>query len=148
MIQIRPDPAPYDDRHFLLLHGREGIGAGERVKVNLGETVHLGRGSRCAYSLKKTPRYLKDRDGDRAAIRGSLAYRTVSRRHCRLSYVAPDRLELENLSPNGTFLDGHRFDRVVLDDVRRKVHTLRLGASGDVIEISCGSLEFQASESA
>src|SRR5207244_13556128 len=70
--------------------------------LSLGETVFIGRSSRCAYSLKKTPRYLKDQDGERAAIRKSVEFRSVSRRHCRLSYSGPDRLEIENLSPNGT----------------------------------------------
>lgn len=141
MIQILPDPAPYDDTHYLLLRGVEGIGVGERVKVSLGETVFLGRSSRCHYSLKKTPRYLRDRDGERAAIRDSLAYKTVSRRHCRVSYLSPDVVEVQNLSQNGTFVDGHRVDRVLLHDVRRSTHAIRLGQSGDVIEISCGSVE-------
>ncbi len=148
MIQILPDPAPYDDSHYLLLRGLEGIGAGERAKINLGETVHVGRSSPCQYSLKKTPRYLRDRDGERARIRGSVAYRSVSRVHCRIAYLSPDVVEIQNHSPNGTFVDGHRVDRPLLHDVRSGKHVIRLGASGDVLELACGSLEVPAQKSA
>ena len=141
MIQIKPDPAPYDDRHYLLLTGTRGLGQGERVKVNLGESVHAGRSRTCQYSLKKTERYLIDKDGERAAIRRSVAFRSVSRRHCRISYLAPDLVEIVNLSANGTFVDGHRVDRIVLDDVRRRGHEIRLGVHGDVLSLVCGSVE-------
>lgn len=141
MIQIKPDPAPYDDSHYLVLTGTTGAGAGERVKVNLGETVHVGRSRTCQFSLKKTERYLSDRDGERAAIRESLAFRAVSRRHCRISYLSADLAEIVNLSRNGTFVDGHRVDRIVLDDVRRRSHEIRLGTHGDVLMLSCGSVE-------
>jgi len=146
MIYVKPDPAPYDDSHYLVLEGRAGIAAGERVKVSLGETVTVGRSRTCQFSLKKTPRYLNDRDGERASIRGSLGYRSVSRRHCRVAYLAPDLVEVVNLSRNGTFVDGHRVDRIVLDDIRRRLaaHEIRLGRHGDVLGLSCGSVELLA----
>jgi pSer/pThr/pTyr-binding forkhead associated (FHA) protein len=141
MIQIKPDPAPYDDTHYLLLRGLEGIGQGETLKISLGESVTVGRSRHCAWSLKKTPRYLKDVDGERAAIRDSVAFRAVSRRHCRITYLAPDLVEIVNLSPNGTFLDDHRVDRIVLDDCRKATHKIRLGPNGDLVQLSCGSAE-------
>jgi pSer/pThr/pTyr-binding forkhead associated (FHA) protein len=148
MIHVKPDPAPYDDRHYLVLKGVEGIGRDERVKISLGESVDVGRSRHCGWSLKKSVRYLKDRGGDRDAIRESLAFRTVSRRHCRITYLAADLVEVVNLSPNGTFVDGHRVDRVVLDDCRRAVHRIQLGKNGDVVELSCGSAEVAVPESA
>jgi pSer/pThr/pTyr-binding forkhead associated (FHA) protein len=144
MIQIKPDPAPYDDTHYLFLTGVDGIGKGEKVKVSLGESVDLGRSRHCGWSLKKSDRYLKDVDGERAAIRQSVAFRSVSRRHCRITYLAADRVEIVNLSPNGTFVDGHRVDRILLEDCRRAKHRIRLGPNGDVVELSCGSAEVVA----
>jgi pSer/pThr/pTyr-binding forkhead associated (FHA) protein len=144
MIQIKPDPAPYDDSHYLLLRGVEGIGAGETAKISLGESLDVGRSRHCGWSLKKTAKYLKDVDGEREAIRKSVAFRSVSRRHCRISYLAADLVEVVNLSRNGTFVDGHRVDRVVLDDCRRAAHRIRLGQTGDVVELSCGSAELVA----
>jgi pSer/pThr/pTyr-binding forkhead associated (FHA) protein len=146
MIQIRPDPAPYDDSHYLVLRGVEGIGAGEKVKVSLGESVEVGRSRHCEWSLKRCARWLKDVDGDRAAIEESVAFRSVSRRHCRVTYLAPDLAEVQNLSTNGTFVDGHRVDKVVLSDCRKALHRIRLGATGDLIELACGSLETSVPE--
>jgi pSer/pThr/pTyr-binding forkhead associated (FHA) protein len=141
MIQIPATPDGYDDAHFLLLRGLEGIGCGETVKVNLGETVFAGRSRRCQYSLKKTPAYLLAEDGERERLRASLAYRATSRRHCRITYLSPDVAEVENLSANGTIVDGHRVDKVLLQDVRKAVHEIRLGPRGDVLRLACGSLE-------
>lgn len=143
MFHVKPDPAPYDDSHYLIVEGRSGVGAGERVKVSLGESVLVGRSRACEFSLKKTPRFLKDEGGARAKIRASLGYRSVSRRHCRVTYLAPDLAEVENLSCNGTLVDGHRVDRVVLGDVRSAPHEIRLGRHGDTILLSCGSVEIE-----
>jgi pSer/pThr/pTyr-binding forkhead associated (FHA) protein len=145
MIQIRPDDLCYDDRHYLRVDGRSGLFAGESVKVSLGESVVIGRSRECQLSLKKTPRFLTDAEGERSRIRTSLAYRAVSRRHVRISYLSPDLVEIENLSPNGTLLDGHLVDRIVVGDVRRRAHEIRLGPHGDSLELACGSVELDAS---
>jgi len=141
MIQLTNDGPHYDDRHHLRLAGRAGLIEGETLKISLGESVVVGRSRTCDLSLKKTPRYLRDAGGERARIQASLAFRATSRRHVRLSYVAPDVVEVENLSPNGTLVDGHRVDRFRLSDVRTATHELRLGAHGDVLVLACGSVE-------
>ncbi len=144
MIQITPGPAPYDDTHYLWLEGLAGIAAGERVKICLGEAVVVGRSRLATFSLKKTTQYLLVKPPEREALRGSLPWRSVSRRHCRLDYVAPDVVELTDLSRNGTFVDGHRVDRIALQDVRRAVHEIRLGPHGDLLRLTCGSLVFDS----
>jgi pSer/pThr/pTyr-binding forkhead associated (FHA) protein len=141
MIQLTTDGPAYDDRHYLRLAGRDGLTQGETLKISLGESVVVGRSRTCDLSLKKTPRYLRDADGERARIQASLPFRATSRRHVRLSYVAPDVVEVENLSPNGTFVDGHLVDRRLLTDVRVATHEIRLGAHGDVLVLACGSVE-------
>jgi hypothetical protein len=148
MFQTKPDPTSYDDRHYLLVRGEEGLLEGERAKVSLGESIVLGRSRRCGLSLKKSARYLDCDAPARRAIRESLAYRSTSRRHCRLTYLAPDLIEVVNLSPNGTLVDGHRVDRVVLDDARTATHEIRLGRHGDPIRVACGSVEIAKQESA
>jgi pSer/pThr/pTyr-binding forkhead associated (FHA) protein len=148
MIQIPATPDGYDEAHFLLLRGIDGIGSGETVKVNLGETVFAGRSRRCQYSLKKTPAYLLTEDADRDRLRQSLAFRCTSRRHCRITYLSPDVAEVENLSANGTLVDGHRVDRVLLQDVRKAAHEIRLGPRGDVLRLACGSVELVQKASA
>lgn len=145
MIQLTTDGPQYDDRHYLRLAGRDGLTRGESLKVSLGETVVVGRSRACDLSLKKTPRYLCDDDGERARIQASLPFRATSRRHVRITYLAPDLVEVQNLSPNGTIVDGHLVDRVLLTDVRRTPHEIRLGRNGDVLELACGSVELDVS---
>jgi pSer/pThr/pTyr-binding forkhead associated (FHA) protein len=144
MIQLTTDGPRYDDRHYLRLAGRDGLTEGESLKICVGETVVVGRSRACDLSLKKTPRYLCD-DGERARIQASLPFRATSRRHVRLTYLAPDVVEVENLSPNGTLVDGFRVDRVLLTDVRTATHELRLGVHGDVLVLACGSVELDVS---
>ncbi len=140
MIQIDLGPAPYDDTHYLWLEGLDGISAGERVKICLGEAVTVGRSRHATFSLKKTHRFLLAAPSERAAVRGSVAWRAVSRRHCRIDYVAPDVVEVTDLSRNGTLVDGHRVDRIVLQNARQDVHEIRLGPHGDRLRLSCGSV--------
>jgi hypothetical protein len=45
-----------------------------------------------------------------------------------------------NLSRNGTLVDGHKVDRVVLTDCRERGHTIRLGPEGVVLDLLPGSL--------
>lgn len=141
MLHLDPDAPRFDDRHYLRLIGVAGALAGESVKICLGETVVVGRSRTCELSLKKTPRYLRDADGERRRLASSVGFRATSRRHVRLTYLAPDVVEIENLSPNGTLVDGHRVHRLLLTDVRRTTHTIRLGPHGDLLSLSCGSVE-------
>jgi pSer/pThr/pTyr-binding forkhead associated (FHA) protein len=137
------DPPTPDRTHpspFLKLRGRGGLLDGEFVKVPLEGTVTLGRSKRCDLSLKKSARYLLSSGAARTAIRDDLAFRAVSRRHCSVTFLAPDLVEVENHSSNGTFVDGRRVARIRLEDVRFVRHEIRLGAHGDTFEIEYGSL--------
>lgn len=58
----------------------------------------------------------------------------------KFTYVSPDMVEVENLSPNGTYLDGHKIDRVMLTDCRTKPHAIRLGPHGVTLELVPGAL--------
>ncbi len=140
MIELHPQPESYDARHYLFVRGSGDMGDGQTVKVNLGETVVCGRSRHCDWSLKKTPRYLSNPEGYRDHLKESLPFRATSRRHCRITYVAADMVEVENLSGNGTLVDGHRVDRIVLTDCRVKAHEIRLGADGVRLALQPGSL--------
>ena len=129
-----------DSAPFLKIRGRGGLLDGEFVKVPLGGTLTLGRSKRCGFSLKKSARYLLASGSDRSAIRDGLAFRSVSRHHCSVTFVDPETVEIENHSPNGTFLDGRRVAKIRLDDIRLSTHEVRLGANGDAFEIEFGSL--------
>lgn len=146
MIRLRPKPHGYDERHYLLLRGSSDLAEGENVKVCLGESVVCGRSRHCEWSLKRSPGYLGNGDGQRQAIRESMSWRTTSRRHCRITYVAPDMVDIENLSSNGTLVDGHRIDRVVLTDCRTKAHHVTLGPHGVTLSLEPGALPLEIRE--
>ena len=140
MIDVKPHKNGYDGTHWLRLAAAKAGADAETLKVNLGESVTCGRSRSCQWSLKRTAAYLKDEGGSRDAMKQSLAFRAVSRRHCRITYVAADMVDVENLSPNGTIVDGHRVDRIVLTDCRTKAHTIQLGPDGITLELGPGSL--------
>lgn len=140
MIELKPDKRGYNDRKYLTLRGTGTLGDGENLKLSLGETVVCGRSRHCDWSLKRTPAYLKA-DGDaREEIKQSVAFRSVSRQHVRIAFLAPDMVDIENLSSNGTFVDGSRIDRVVLKDCETRAHAIQLGPKGVILHLEPGSL--------
>lgn len=135
-----PVPAPQDPAPVLLLRARDPAIQGETLRIPLGASVTAGRSRRCSWSLKRTLPYLQDKDGERARIRASLAFVSVSRTHCRISFLAPNLVEVENLATNGTLVDGRPIDRLVLEDARLCTHTIQLGPEGVLLELAPGSL--------
>lgn len=128
----------YDERFVLALQGTGTFGEGSHLGIRLGQSVVVGRSRHCDWSLKRTPAWLRKPEAEREALRESLPWRATSRRHCRISYVAPDLVDIENLSTNGTLVDDHRIDRIILTDCRRRAHTIRLGPEGVVLELRPG----------
>jgi hypothetical protein len=124
----------------LLLKAKDAGVEGETLRVTLGESITCGRSRRCHWSLKRTVPYLEDHNGARERLQGTLAFRSVSRRHCRISFLGPDLVEVENLSSNGTLVDGRAVDRLMLTDCRTKAHVVQLGPEGLELELSPGSL--------
>ena len=124
----------------VLVRARDAGVGGETVRLTLGESVFCGRSRSCAWSLKRTAAYLDDQDGSRDRLRKSVAFRSVSRRHCRIAFLAPDLVEVENLSANGTLVDGRPIDRLFLPDCRTRSHSLQLGPEGVILDLAPGSL--------
>ena len=140
MIQVKATKNGYNDRKFLQLRGTGDLGEGEILKLSMGETIVVGRSRHCDWSLKRTPAYLISEGDRREEIRTSIAFRSVSRQHVRISFLAPDMVDVENLSSNGTIVDGNRVDRIVLKDCETVAHTIQLGPSGVILELEPGSL--------
>jgi hypothetical protein len=148
MIRLRPKPDGYDERYYLLVRGLGDVGDGETLKLCLGESVVCGRSRHCDWSLKRAPGYLDKDDAYRLEIRKSLFWRSTSRRHCRISYIAPDMVDIENLSSNGTLVDGHQVDRIVLTDCRSQTHKVTMGPHGTSLSIEPGALPIEVQEPA
>ena len=130
----------YDGRHYLSVRGLGQLAEGQHVKVSLGETIVVGRSRHCHWSLRRAPTYLKSAPNGRARIQSDLAYTSVSRKHARISYVAADMVEVENLSGNGTLVDGKLVDKILLTDLRARGHRIQLGPKGVILELEQGSL--------
>lgn len=140
MIDLKGDRNGRDRAVYVSLKGLGDLGEGESVKLHLGESAVVGRSRHCDWSLKRTPGYLTVEDGRRAAIRRTLLWRSTSRRHCRVTYIAPDVVDVENLSQNGTLVDGRPIDRILLTDCRRVSHRIRLGPYGVTLALEPGAL--------
>jgi len=107
-----------------VLVGVEGFVQGEEYPLWRGATVVIGRSRGCDISLRRCKSWLaldpEKRDDQKD-------FKTVSRKHVRISYLDANNVEIEDLSSNGTFLDGQRIDRVVVNDLRERSYELLLG---------------------
>ena len=111
----------YEDRVWIRVRGLEGIFEGRERKVRLGETIFVGRSRECELH-------------PRAAGNGRESAKRMSRRHLRVSFCNPEHVEIEDLSRNGTFLNGKRIDRVVLRNLEKEPAVLDLLAGTILIE--------------
>lgn len=107
-----------------VLVGIDGFVQGEEYPLWRGATVVIGRSRGCDISLRRCKAWLAlpaDKRSEQAD------FRMVSRRHVRINYSDDDNIEIEDLSSNGTFLDGLKVTRVVVHNLRERSYELRLG---------------------
>jgi pSer/pThr/pTyr-binding forkhead associated (FHA) protein len=109
----------------LVLIGVRGVVEGEQFSLEDGKSVVIGRSRECDISLRDCKKW------EELEARGELpedGSKTVSRKHLKITVYDVGRVELEDLSSNGTFVDGKRIDRMVLNDMKDASHELLLGA--------------------
>jgi len=107
-----------------VLVGIQGFVQGEEFPLWRGATVVVGRSRGCDISLRRCKAWLAlapEKRGEQAD------FKSVSRKHVRISFHGEDNIEIEDLSSNGTFLDGQRITRVVLHNLAERSHELLLG---------------------
>ncbi len=106
-----------------VLIGTAGIVQGESFVLAPGVAVVIGRSRSCDISLRRTSGYIKapvdSRDADRD-------FNTVSRRHARVE-VGEVMVRIEDLSTNGTFVNGGQLSGSTEVDLGNGVCVLRLG---------------------
>ncbi len=111
-----PDTVP-------VLIGTAGIVQGESYVLARGTAVVIGRSRSCDISLRRTSGYIKapteTRDTDHD-------FNTVSRRHARIE-VVNDRARIEDLSTNGSFVNGEHLSGSTDVDLINGVCAVRLG---------------------
>jgi pSer/pThr/pTyr-binding forkhead associated (FHA) protein len=104
-----------------------GFLQGEERVLKRGEEIVVGRSRDADLSIRRATRYLER--PDRHDLGRSEAWRSVSRMHARIAFYRPDHIVIEDLSSNGTFLDGKRIEgKVNVSDLAQVAHILALGA--------------------
>jgi hypothetical protein len=106
------------------LVGTRGHFQGEIFPLEYGKTVCIGRSREAEFSLRRTQKYRAQSPEQRAA---DASARTVSARHFQVTMYNLGSIEVKNLSPNGTRVDGKPMDVVVLDDVTKRSHEITFG---------------------
>lgn len=110
----------------IILRGKHGFLEGEVMVLGLGQSVIVGRSRSAELSLKRARRFLARKD--RMKLAKTERFLSVSRKHVRIHFLHPDLVEVEDLSKNGTLVDGRRIDRIGLTDIRTNAHEIRLGS--------------------
>ncbi len=114
-----------------VLVGIRGVAQGEVFPLMAGKATVIGRSRSCDISLKNGKRL---EEAEKAGEVSEETSKTVSRKHLKLIFENAGSIELEDLSSNGTFVDGKRIDRLVITDAREKTHEIQLGG-GDVFRL-------------
>lgn len=107
-----------------VLVGTNGIVRGLEFPLEYGATVVVGRSRSCDISLQNAQGWQDLSEDQRAQEKD---FKTVSRKHLRISYYNANSIEVEDLSSNGTYVDGRRIKRIVITDLRNQDHELLLG---------------------
>jgi len=119
------------------LVGISGYFAGETFPLEYGKAISVGRSRTADFSLRRTQKYraqaTEEHDQDQSAL-------TVSAKHFMITMYNLNSIEIRNLSPNGTRMDGKSIDSLVLEDVPKRAHEIRFGKD-EVLRLEMRALE-------
>ncbi len=107
------------------LVGVGGHFVGEVFPLEYGKAISVGRSRAAEFSLRRTQKYRGQASGERE---DDQAAKTVSSKHFEITMYNLGSIEIKNLSPNGTSVDGRRIETVILNDVAKNPHEIRFGA--------------------
>lgn len=127
--------AKYDESVSARIVGKSGLFAGEESVVHLGQRVVVGRSRMCDLSVARTSECLRL---GKEALEQHRSYRKISRKHLSICLVDADRLEVEDLSTNGTAVDGYRVDKIVVTGLRHRKPVIVEFGDGELLEVTIG----------
>ena len=123
----------YDGSFTATLVGRAGLFKGEEAVLHLGQCLVVGRSRMCNISVARTAECLRL---GKEALERHRSYRKISRKHLRVCLTSADRLEVEDLSTNGTVVDGYRIDKVVVSGFRDRSGAVIIEfGDGEILEV-------------
>jgi len=105
------DNVTYDNSTRLSLTGLGGLFKGEEAVISVGQRLTVGRSRMCEISVARTAECLRL---GKEEMERHKSYRKISRKHLRISYLHPTMVEVEDLSTNGTLVNGFKIDRIVI----------------------------------
>ncbi len=108
------------------LVGVQGHVSGEEMRLEYGKTIVVGRSRSADFSLRRMNAVTELSDDEREADHD---LRTVSGKHFEITMYNLGSIEIVNLSPNGTYVDGKLVDKIIIGDVAKKSHEIRVGTS-------------------
>lgn len=112
---------------YLRLRGVRGFLEGEERLLKRGDEIVVGRSRGADLSVRRATKFLGRMD--RNDLSRSEAWRTVSRQHARIAFYGADHVVIEDLSANGTFVDGQRIEgKLRLSDLADNPREIALGA--------------------
>ena len=106
------------------LVGTSGHFIGESFPLKYGIPVTVGRSRKADISLKRTAKYRAQSAAERELDEMA---QTVSSQHFQITLHNLRSIELKNLSPNGTRLDGQPVETAVIQDILSKAHEIHFG---------------------
>ena len=105
-----------------------GVGGhvkGEKLALDYGKAVVVGRSRSADWSLRRMAAW---RDFSEEERQNNQAFLTVSGKHFQITMYNTASIEIVNLSSNGTLVDGNPVEKIIIDDVTRNAHDIRIGA--------------------
>lgn len=120
-------------RARVLVEGRGGLLDGVRLALRRGVPFAVGRSRSCDLSFRKSPGFARREDRER--LLRSHEFNRLSRIHCELTLLPDGKVEVRDLSHNGTWVEGDRVKGSVVVDLRHgAVHVdPLLGAFGSLL---------------
>ncbi|MFT7619811.1 MAG: pSer/pThr/pTyr-binding forkhead associated (FHA) protein [Planctomycetota bacterium] len=140
------DKATYDGSATAEVTGLSGLFNGSKATIRLGQCLVVGRSRMCGLSVARAEECIRL---SKVALESHKSYRKISRQHFRICLVSVDRVEVEDLSTNGTVVNGFKIDRIAVDGfsgANNKI-TIQFG-HGEVIEIIATGATRNSSEAA
>ena len=108
------------------LVGIAGHFKGEIFPLQYGKTLSVGRSRKADFSLKRTEKYRAQTEEEREKDEDA---QTVSSRHFQITMFNTKSIEIKNLSPNGTMVDGKAVETIVIEDISSQSHKIKFGTN-------------------
>jgi hypothetical protein len=105
------EDATYDSSTTAALAGQSGLFKGEETTLAIGQSLVVGRSRLCGLSVARARECLRM---GKEALEAHKSYRKISRQHFKVTFINADMLEVEDLSTNGTVVNGHRVDKLII----------------------------------